>query len=109
MEDLEDGRAEEVHADRDAVALRALRLLLEADDPPVRPELRHAEPVRIGDRLEDRAGPGVAGEELIGEAAQRATQDVVAEDDGQWLIRREAAQRGRARARCPARRAGIGR
>src|SRR5258705_4366993 len=56
VDDRERVGPEEVDPDRDQVALRMGRLLLEPHDATVRVELRDAEPLTVGDPVEERAG-----------------------------------------------------
>src|SRR3954451_12512795 len=80
-DDIERVGPEEVHPDRDEVALGLRGLLLESDDPAVRVELRDAEPFRVGDTVEERPGPRVAALEGLGDVGERGpAQDVVTED-----------------------------
>ena len=92
VDDPEGIRPEEVHADRDEVALGVVRLLLEADHPAVGVELGHAEALRVRDLVEQRAGPERAALELGGDAVERlAAQDVVAEDAAERVVADEVA------------------
>src|SRR2546426_687270 len=91
VDDRERVRAEEVHADRDEVALRSRRLLLEADDVAGTVQLRDPEPLRIRDAVEERSGAPRPCLELVGDRLERrAAQDVVAEDAAEGVVADEA-------------------
>ena len=92
VDDVERVGPQEVHADRDQVALGLVRLLLEADDAAVGVELGDAEPLRVRDPVEQRAGAARPGLELGGDVGQRrAAQDVVAEDAAERVVADEVA------------------
>ena len=92
VDDIEGVRSEEVDADRDEVALGLVGLLLEADHPAVRIELGDAEPLRVGDLVEQRAGAERPGLEVGGHVGQRRpAQDVVAEDAAERVVADEVA------------------
>ena len=92
VDDAEGVRSEEVDADRDQVALRLVRLLLEADDPAVGVELGDAEPLRVRHPVEQRPGAVWTGLELGRDVGQRrAAQDVVAEHAAERVVADEVA------------------
>ena len=69
VDDVERVRPQEVDPDGDEVALGLLGLLLEADHAAVAVELGDAEPPRIGDPVEQRAGARTARLELVRDRA----------------------------------------
>src|SRR5687767_14415015 len=81
MQYLEHARPEQVDTDGNSVGLRFCRLLLEIDDPAALIELGDAEAMRVGDRLENSPGAGIARQKLVSECPQRSAEDVVPEDD----------------------------
>src|SRR6185436_7778514 len=86
VDDTERIGAEEIHTDRDQVALRLLGLFLEADDAPVRVELCDPEPLRVGHAIEQGTGAEVAALELGRNVRElRSAEDVVAEDAAERL------------------------
>ena len=83
---------QEVDADRDQVRLRLGGLLLEPDDVAVRVELRDAEPLRVRDLVQQRAGAPRAAVEAAGRVLERpAAEDVVAEHDAEAVVADEVA------------------
>src|SRR3954454_6999544 len=86
VDDAERVGPEEVHPDRDQVALRLPRLLLEADHPAVGVELRDTEPLRVRHAVQQRPRTEVTRLELARDVGElRSAQDVVAEDAAERL------------------------
>ena len=92
VDDGEGVRPQEVDPDRDQVALRLGRLLLEADDVARGVELGDPEPLRVRDAVEERARAPRAVLELAAPCREgRAAQDVVAEDAAERVVADEVA------------------
>jgi hypothetical protein len=92
VHDAERVGPQEVHADRDEVALGPSRLLFETDYVALRVQLRDAEALGIGDLVQEGAGAARAGLELAGRVRQRRTeQDVVPEDAAESVVADEVA------------------
>ena len=92
IDDVERVGPQEVHADRDEVALRLFRLLLETDHVAVAVQLGDAEPLRVGHAVEQAAGAPRTRLELAGDIGELGpAQDVVAEDDAERLVADEVA------------------
>ena len=87
VHDAERVGPQEVHADRDEVALGLGRLLFEAHHVALGVEFRHPEALGVGDFVQQRAGAPRPVLELPGGVGQRRTeQDVVAEDAAESVV-----------------------
>ena len=92
LDHVERVRSQEVDADRDQVRLRLRRLLLEPHDLALRVELRDAEPLRVGDLVQEGPGAPGAGLEGLGRGLEPvAAEDVVAQDDAERVVADEVA------------------
>jgi hypothetical protein len=92
VHDAEGIGPQEVHPDRDEVALGLGWLLFEADDVAIRVEFRDSEALRIRYLVQHRPGSPRPGLELFGDLRQRGTeQHVVAEDAAECLVADEVA------------------
>ena len=82
-------RTEDVHADQREIALRLLRLLLQADDLPGLVEFRDAELTRIGHLREHDLRVRPLGAELLHQRGDAADDEVVAEVHDEVIVAKE--------------------
>ena len=90
LDHVKDIRSQEVHANRNEVALGMLRFFLEPDNLPRRIQLGDPEPVRIRYPMKERARPPSSRFELARNPVELwPPQDVVAQDTAERVVAHE--------------------